>query len=85
VLDFVFIDDSVILCCYLLFLYFIYILADDCLGYVLLLSKIMEKVASRVFGFCVLVGAFSVFGDADTGKPVQNYGVFWKIEVFLGV
>jgi len=43
VLDFVFIDGPVILCCYLLFLYFIYILADDCLGYVFLLSKIMEK------------------------------------------
>jgi len=80
-----FIVDSVILCCYLLFLYFIYILAGGCLGYVFLLSKIMEKVASRVFGFCVLVGAFSDFGDADTGKPVQNYGVFRKIEVFLGV
>jgi len=80
-----FIVDPVILCCYLLFLYFIYILAGDCLGYVFLLSKIMEKVASRVFGFCVLVGAFSDFGRADTGNPVQNYGVFRKIEVFLGV
>jgi len=31
----------------------------------------------------VLVGAFSDFGRADTGKPVQNYGVFRKSEAFL--
>jgi len=26
----------------------------------------------------VLVGAFSDFGDADTGKPVQILSYFWK-------
>jgi len=31
----------------------------------------------------VLVGAFSVFGRADTGKPVQNYGVFVVFVLFL--
>jgi len=29
-----------------------------------------------VFDFLVLVGAFSVFGRADTGKPVQIFGYF---------
>jgi len=31
-----------------------------------------------------LVGAFSDFGRADTGKPVQNCGVFSEFEVFPG-
>jgi len=31
----------------------------------------------------VLVGAFSVFGRADTGKPVQNCGVFRENEANL--
>jgi len=42
-----------------------------------------KKWASEILCFGVLVGAFSVFGRADTGKPVQNYGLFRKIEVFL--
>jgi len=29
-----------------------------------------------ILGFGVLVGAFSNFGRADTGNPVQIYGVF---------
>jgi len=29
-----------------------------------------------------LVGAFSVFRRADTGKPVQNYGHFLIFEAF---
>jgi len=33
-----------------------------------------------VLGFCWLVGAFSVFGRADTGKPVQNYWLFSEFE-----
>jgi len=32
----------------------------------------------------VLVGAFSVFGRADTGKPVQIWGYISKYEVNLG-
>jgi len=35
-----------------------------------------------VFGFGVLVGAFSVFGRADTGKPVQICGVFLIFVLF---
>jgi len=31
----------------------------------------------------VLVGAFSVFGRADTGKPVQIYGDFGDFEEFV--
>jgi len=33
-----------------------------------------------VLHFCWLVGAFSVFGRADTGKPVQNYWLFSEFE-----
>jgi len=36
-----------------------------------------------IFGFGVLVGAFSVFGSADTGKPVQIYILFCIFEAFL--
>jgi len=32
----------------------------------------------------VLVGAFSDFGRADTGKPVQISGVFMDFALFLG-
>jgi len=48
--------------------------------------EVVEFVMSRdgcnfdilVFGFCWLVGAFCDFGRADTGNPVQNYGLFRK-------
>jgi len=33
----------------------------------------------------VLVGAFSVFGNADTGKPVQIWGYISIFVLFLGV
>jgi len=33
-----------------------------------------------IFRFGVLVGAFSDFGRADTGKPVQIYRVFSDFE-----
>jgi len=42
------------------------------------------KCVISVLDFCVLVGAFSDFGRADTGKPVQNYVLFREIEAFLG-
>jgi len=38
-----------------------------------------------VFHFLVLVGAFSDFGRADTGKPVQNLPEFSKSEARLGI
>jgi len=41
------------------------------------------KMANLISCFGVLVGAFSDFGRADTGKPVQIYGVFWILEAFL--
>jgi len=37
-----------------------------------------------IFGFGVLVGAFSDFGDADTGNPVQIYGYFGILVLWLG-
>jgi len=38
----------------------------------------MDLLAFLVFEKLVLVGAFSVFGRADTGKPVQNFPYFRK-------
>jgi len=35
--------------------------------------------------FRVLVGAFSVFGRADTGNPVQIWGYISIFVLFLGV
>jgi len=34
---------------------------------------------------CVLVGAFCKIGDADTGKPVQNYVLFVIFGAFLEI
>jgi len=42
-------------------------------------------VAPEISGFGVLVGAFSDFGRADTGKPVQIYGVFSDFGTFLEI
>jgi len=36
-----------------------------------------------ILHFGGLVGAFSIFGRADTGKPVQILGYISKIEAFL--
>jgi len=44
-----------------------------------------QKWAPEISGFGVLVGAFSDFGYADTGKPVQIYVVFCNFEGILGV
>jgi len=52
-----------------------------CVGYL----NICQKWAPDIFNFGVLVGAFSVFGYADTGKPVQIYVVFCDFEGILGV
>jgi len=46
---------------------------------------ILYILSFLVFGFCWLVGAFSVFGYADTGKPVQIYPLFWKYALFPGI
>jgi len=40
---------------------------------------------SEILDFVWLVGAFSDFGRADTGKPVQIYGVFSDFEAFLEI
>jgi len=45
---------------------------------------IYRKWAFLIFCFCWLVGAFSDFGRADTGNPVQILGVFWIFGVFSG-
>jgi len=60
-----------------LFHWFIICCVDRFVGYVGVFWAIL------ILDFVVLVGAFSVFGRADTGKPVQNYGVFRKSEAFL--
>jgi len=36
-------------------------------------NNLLVKSVILVFDFYVLVGAFSVFGRADTGKPVQIF------------
>jgi len=59
--------------------------AIDCLGWVggcgwSVFHEIREIL---ILCFCWLVGAFSVFGRADTGKPVQIWWIFWYFEVFL--
>jgi len=36
----------------------------------------------EILHFGVLVGAFSDFGRADTGKPVQIYGLFCIFEAW---
>jgi len=38
--------------------------------------KLIENRLWKFLSFGVLVGAFSVFGHADTGNPVQILGVF---------
>jgi len=48
-------------------------------GYLIILS--INGAISKV-RFGVLVGAFSVFGRADTGNPVQIWCVFCGFEVF---
>jgi len=45
--------------------------------------KIAIKLAPKISHFGWLVGAFSIFRRADTGKPVQNYGCFVIFEAFL--
>jgi len=45
-------------------------------------AVIVIKLAPENFENGVLVGAFSVFGRADTGKPVQIFVLFWDFEAF---
>jgi len=80
---------------YLLVVSYLSNLCIDCVGYwcysigllFIVLGRFVGYVgvfwAILILDFAVLVGAFSDFGRADTGKPVQNYGVFRKSEAFL--
>jgi len=45
---------------------------------------IVIKCSLLIFYFLVLVGAFSDFGRADTGNPVQIFPDFVKSEARLG-
>jgi len=51
---------------------------DYCVVY----SSFYKNRAISVLHFPVLVGAFSVFGQLDTGKPVQILGHF---EIFVPI
>jgi len=48
-------------------------------------SRISQNFEILVFHFVVLVGAFSDFRHADTGKPVQIFGHFAILVLSLGI
>jgi len=70
-----------VMCSSLCFMIIMYSLVD-----VAVLDSVLISILPRYLRNekLVLVGAFSVFGDADTGKPVQILGYISKYEVNLG-
>jgi len=65
--------------CGLLWLYGL-LLLDGFINFIVFISMLSLFRSILILHFLGLVGAFSVFGQLDTGNPVQNLGDFTECE-----